>query len=497
MFRGYLPEPGAVAVDLQTQLQENLGITASIEVMESGAFIEESQAGNLDGIYLLGWTGDYPHITNFLDFHFTASNPQFGNQDPSYTEPLAAASKLADFAEAQPLYVEANNALKEFVPMVPIVHSATAFAFGADVDGAYAPPWGQVLLHLLDNGEDTLVFMQGNEPISLYCADESDGESLRACNQVVEALYGYAPNGDPVPQLATECAPNDDLSQWTCTLRDGVKFHDGSDLDASDVIASFTAGLDAASPIHVGNTGAWTYYSYLWDSLINVARRVDRATDRHQKGETRCVSPFCMLPAAMLSFIVRRTLYAIPVLVGIVVVVFFLIRAIPGEPCTAILGEQATEEACERFNEANGLNEPILVQLGIYLKNVATFNLGDSIRFSRPVNQLLIERLPLTIELGLAALTIAIVVGVPMGVVAARKHNTAVDSATMAFANVGVSMPVFWLGLMLAYVFALVLRDTPLALPPVGAPHRRGVLDAVLRGLGLAAHGGVDVGQVQ
>ena len=121
----------------------------------------------------------------------------------------------------------------------------------------------------------------------------------------------------------------------------------------------------------------------------------------------------------MLSFIVRRTLYAIPVLVGIVVVVFFLIRAIPGEPCTAILGEQATEEACERFNEANGLNEPILVQLGIYLKNVATFNLGDSIRFSRPVNQLLIERLPLTIELGLAALTIAIVVGVPMGVVAA------------------------------------------------------------------------------
>ena len=76
--------------------------------------------------------------------------------------------------------------------------------------------------------------------------------------------------GTPVPQLATECAPNDDLSQWTCTLRDGVKFHDGSDLDASDVIASFTAGLDAASPLHVGNTGAWTYYSYLWDSLINV-----------------------------------------------------------------------------------------------------------------------------------------------------------------------------------------------------------------------------------
>jgi len=170
----------------------------------------------------------------------------------------------------------------------------------------------------------------------------------------------------------------------------------------------------------------------------------------------------------MLSFIIRRTLLAIPVLIGIIVVVFFLIRAIPGDPCTAILGEQATEEACARFDEANGLNEPIFVQLGIYMKNVVTFDLGDSIRFSRPVNQLLIERLPLTIELAITALAIAVAVGIPLGVLAARHHNTAIDTGTMAFANVGVSMPVFWLGLMLAYVFALVLKDTALALPPSG-----------------------------
>lgn len=170
----------------------------------------------------------------------------------------------------------------------------------------------------------------------------------------------------------------------------------------------------------------------------------------------------------MLGFITRRTLLAIPVLIGIVIVVFFLIRAIPGDPCTAILGEQASPEACARFNEANGLNEPTVVQLGIYLKNVATFDLGDSIRFSRPVNQLLIERLPLTAELAFSALIIAVAVGVPLGVIAARKHNTAIDTGTMALANVGVSMPVFWLGLMLAYVFALVLKDTPLQLPPSG-----------------------------
>jgi peptide/nickel transport system permease protein len=170
----------------------------------------------------------------------------------------------------------------------------------------------------------------------------------------------------------------------------------------------------------------------------------------------------------MLSFITRRTLLAIPVLFGIMVVVFLLLRAIPGDPCTAMLGERATEEACVRFDEANGLNDPVFVQLGIYIKNVLTFNLGESIRFSRPVTQLLIERLPLTTELALSALTIAIVGGVPLGIVAARKHNTIVDTGTMAFANVGVSMPVFWLGLMLAYFFAVVLKDTPFSLPPGG-----------------------------
>ncbi len=170
----------------------------------------------------------------------------------------------------------------------------------------------------------------------------------------------------------------------------------------------------------------------------------------------------------MLGFIVRRTLLAIPVLFGIVVVVFLLIRAIPGDPCTSLLGERATEEACERFNEAKGLNEPLWTQLGIYIGDVATFDLGESVRFSRPVNQLLIERLPLTIELAISALTIAVLVGVPLGILAARRHNTFADTATMTLANIGVSMPVFWLGLMLAYLFAIVLQDTPLALPPSG-----------------------------
>ncbi|MEN8240071.1 MAG: ABC transporter permease, partial [Actinomycetota bacterium] len=148
----------------------------------------------------------------------------------------------------------------------------------------------------------------------------------------------------------------------------------------------------------------------------------------------------------MLSFITRRTLLAIPVLIGIVVVVFFLIRAIPGDPCTAMLGERATEEACDRFNAANGLDDPVWTQLTIYMKNIFTFNLGESVRFSRPVGQLLIEKLPLTAELAWSALLLAVLGGIPLGIIAARKHNTMIDAATMAFANIGVSMPVFWLG---------------------------------------------------
>lgn len=268
--RGYLPTPGNVAADIQAQLKETLNIDATVTVMESGEFIQQcSSAGQCDGIHLLGWTGDYPHVTNFLDFHFGEGVTQFGNGHPEIYEPLTAASQIADPAEAAPLYEEANNAIKELVPMVPIAHAGSAFVATANVNGAYAPPWGQVMFNFWDNGSDTMVFVQGNEPISLYCADESDGESLRACAQVVEALYSYAQDGSVQPQLATECVPNEDLSLWTCSLRQGVVFHDGSTFDANDVVASFEAGLDAASPLHTGNSGAFDYYSYLWNGLIN------------------------------------------------------------------------------------------------------------------------------------------------------------------------------------------------------------------------------------
>lgn len=268
--RGYLPEPGLVAQDLQAQLAENLGITAEIVVMESGEFIAESSAGNLDGFYLLGWGADYPHITNFLDYHFSENNPQFGDTHPEIYENLLEGSSIADLEEAAPIYEEANNAIRDLVPMVPIAHGATADAAQASVGNMYTPPFGATNFALLDPGGDTLVYMQNAEPISLYCADETDGESLRACSQVLEPLFRYeTDSGDVEPALATECTANDDLTVWTCTLREGVTFHDGSEFDANDVVTSWAVGLDAANPYHVGNTGVFEYYSYLWDGLMN------------------------------------------------------------------------------------------------------------------------------------------------------------------------------------------------------------------------------------
>ncbi len=164
----------------------------------------------------------------------------------------------------------------------------------------------------------------------------------------------------------------------------------------------------------------------------------------------------------------RRLLSSIPVLLGILIAVFALARLIPGDPCIAALGERATDEICDAYNDRYGLNEPIVQQFGIYIGDVATGDLGQSFRFAKPVSTLLVERLPTTVELSFAALVIAVLVGVPLGIISGYRHNTKTDVATMIGANIGVSMPVFWLGLMLQYLFAVVLRNTPLTLPPSG-----------------------------
>ncbi len=181
VFRVYLPEPTAVAEDIRAQLAENLGIKATVEVMESGAFIEATAAGQVEGIHLLGWGADYPHVTNFLDYHFGGINVQFGVMNPDIAAAVIEGSGIVDPAEAQPVYAQINDLLVEDVPMVPIAWGAAANAGLATLEGAVTPPFGAPQFALMNPGDTDLVFVQNAEPISLYCPDETDGESLSAC----------------------------------------------------------------------------------------------------------------------------------------------------------------------------------------------------------------------------------------------------------------------------------------------------------------------------
>src|SRR5918999_2093238 len=143
----------------------------------------------------------------------------------------------------------------------------------------------------------------------------------------------------------------------------------------------------------------------------------------------------------MLQFVLRRLLLSVPVLLGIVFLVFALARLLPGDPCVAALGERATEAVCAAFNERFGLNEPIPIQFVAYIGQIVRGDLGDSIRQGRPVAEILVERLPVTLELTFFALAFATIVGVTLGRLSATRRNSPIDVGTMLFANVGVSIP--------------------------------------------------------
>jgi peptide/nickel transport system permease protein len=168
----------------------------------------------------------------------------------------------------------------------------------------------------------------------------------------------------------------------------------------------------------------------------------------------------------MIQYIIRRLLLLIPVLIGILLVTFTITRLVPGNPCYVMLGERATEATCNDFMKRFGLDKSLPEQFGRYMLNLLHGDFGDSIKDRRPITTIIAERLPMTIELTILAMLFASIFGVLLGVVSALNRNSIIDTITMIGANMGVSMPVFWLGLLLAYFFALVLKGTPFALPP-------------------------------
>lgn len=163
----------------------------------------------------------------------------------------------------------------------------------------------------------------------------------------------------------------------------------------------------------------------------------------------------------MAKTILRRVLQAIPVLLVVITVTFVLTRMIPGDPALTMLGPQASEEAVEAMRERLGLNEPLLTQFVNYLLGVFQGDFGWSTSYNTDVMPLILSRLPSTLSITLTALIIAMLIGIPIGVESALKQNTWFDYVFMVIALIGVSMPIFWLGLMLVLTFSVNLGLLP------------------------------------
>src|ERR671919_756540 len=189
----------------------------------------------------------------------------------------------------------------------------------------------------------------------------------------------------------------------------------------------------------------------------------------------------------MAKFVVRRLLLLVPILFGLSVVLFVWLRALPGGPAAALLGERATPEAVARIQELYGLNEPWYVQYWKFLTRAVVLDFGNSTRTNRPVIDEMLRVFPATIELALAALIFAIGLGIPLGYLAARKYGRSLDNLTVAGSLIGVAIPVFFLAYILKYVFAVRLGWLPPSGrqdPRLSTEHPTGfyVLDGLITG---------------
>ncbi len=163
----------------------------------------------------------------------------------------------------------------------------------------------------------------------------------------------------------------------------------------------------------------------------------------------------------MLKFVVRRLLLLVPILLGLSILVFLFVRALPGGPETALLGERSTPERVAQVREAYGLDRPLYEQYGAYMAKVVQGDFGSSIQTQRPVSEEIRRKFPATVELAALAMVFAVVVGIPLGFVAARRYGSWIDNASTAGSLLGIAIPVFVLAYLLKYVFAIRLGWFP------------------------------------
>ncbi len=162
-----------------------------------------------------------------------------------------------------------------------------------------------------------------------------------------------------------------------------------------------------------------------------------------------------------MRYMVRRVLLLIPVLLGVSLISFSVLRLVPGDPARVLAGEEATQEQVTHIREEYGLDRPLPVQYTLFLRHLAVGDLGTSYRSGAPVAELLRERFLFTVQLAFASIVVATAIGVSAGVLAATRRGSALDVLSMVIAVMGISAPVFWLGLILILVFAVWLHAMP------------------------------------
>ncbi|MGB6011737.1 MAG: ABC transporter permease, partial [Desulfobacterales bacterium] len=165
----------------------------------------------------------------------------------------------------------------------------------------------------------------------------------------------------------------------------------------------------------------------------------------------------------MLAYIFRRILILIPTILGISIIVFFMLRITPGDPAELLLGERATDEALHQIREHLGLNKPVYVQYGMFLKRLMKGDLGETIWTRQKVWIEIKERFPATMELSVVALLISCFFGILFGIISATRQYSVFDYLSMLGALIGVSMPIFWLGLVLMLIFSVNLGWLPMS----------------------------------
>ena len=166
---------------------------------------------------------------------------------------------------------------------------------------------------------------------------------------------------------------------------------------------------------------------------------------------------------AVIRYVARRIVLTIPVLIGVATLVFALIHLVPGDPARSMLGDGASEADVEELRTRLGLDQPLPAQYGQFMSGLVRGDLGTSFRTGQSVTAAIVERVPATVELALAAMTVALIVALPLGIVAAVRRGSAIDHAAMTVALGGISIPNFWLGPMLAIVFAVALGWFPVS----------------------------------